>query len=77
MAANIQIREVPPDVHKKLKARAAEAGLTLSEYLLRELTEVARRPTLAELVQRIRHRGPAKVRVDSPRAVREEREARK
>lgn len=77
MAANIQIRDVPPDVHRKLKVRAAEAGMTLSEYLLRELTEVARRPTVVELIERIRERGPTHVKLDSARAVRAEREARK
>ncbi|MBI3201937.1 MAG: hypothetical protein HYZ29_10370 [Myxococcales bacterium] len=77
MGVNIQVRDVPSDVHKRLKVRAAEAGMTLSEFLLRELTEVARRPTIEQLVERIRGRGPTQVRLDSARAVRAEREARR
>jgi len=53
---HIQIRNVPPPLHRKLKIRAAEAGLTLSEYLLREVERSAERPTIAELTERIRSR---------------------
>jgi antitoxin FitA len=42
-------------LHRRLKAQAAEHGLTLSEYLLRE-AERAEKPTIAELTQRIRAR---------------------
>jgi plasmid stability protein len=54
--AHIQIRNVPPELHRKLKVRAIEEGLTLSEYLLREAERAAARPTLAELTKRIRGR---------------------
>ena len=49
----IQIRDVPDDVHRTLKARAAAGGTTLSDYVLREVTRVARTPTPAELDARI------------------------
>lgn len=49
----LQIRDMPPDVHRALKARAAAEGLSLSAYALRELTRVAETPTLAELVERV------------------------
>lgn len=52
----IQIRNVPDSVHRRLKARAAEEGLTLSDYLLREVTYLAELPTVAELTERIRQR---------------------
>ncbi len=52
----IQIRNVPEDVHRTLKARAAASGTTLSDYVLREVTRVARTPTPEELDQRIRSR---------------------
>ena len=52
----IQIRRVPDDVHRTLKARAAAEGTSLSEYLLREMTRVARMPTPEELDERIRAR---------------------
>lgn len=53
----IQIRNVPDDLHRKLKVRAAQSGLTLSEYLLRMAERDASRPTLEELSARIRRRG--------------------
>jgi antitoxin FitA len=55
---NVQIRDVPEDVHRRLKARAASEGQSLNEYLLAQLTEIARLPTLAELSERIRAREP-------------------
>jgi hypothetical protein len=45
----IQIRNVPPAVHRTLKARAAQAGLSLSDYLLAELEDLATRPTPEEM----------------------------
>jgi antitoxin FitA len=73
MAATLQIRNVPEDVHRALKTRAAQAGMSLSEYLLAELAAVARRPTIEELTARIAARTAPKVRFDSARAVRAER----
>lgn len=43
---------MPEDLHRKLKSRAALAGMTLSDYLLREFTRLAAIPTEAELEQR-------------------------
>jgi plasmid stability protein len=57
----IQIRDVPEDVHRTLKARAAATGRSLSDYLLREITRVARTPTPEELDERIRARGSSGV----------------
>jgi plasmid stability protein len=51
MARTLQVRDVPDDVHAALRARAALAGLSLSQYLLRTLTEVAERPTVAETLR--------------------------
>lgn len=51
----LQIRNVPDDVHRRLKARAALEGRSLSELALAELTKAAERPTLSELVERVRH----------------------
>jgi plasmid stability protein len=52
MAKMIQLRHVPDPLHRKLKARAALEGLSLSDYLLREIERFAARPTLEELSQR-------------------------
>jgi antitoxin FitA len=57
----IQIRNVPEDVHRTLKSRAAAEGTSLSEYVLREVTRAARSPTPEELDARIRSRGRANV----------------
>lgn len=51
---NVQIRNVPDDVHRTLKARAAREGQSLSEYLLRELEAIAEKPTMEELIERMR-----------------------
>ena len=54
MSKMIQIRNVPDDVHRKLKIRAAKGGMSLSAMLLREVTRLADTPTIEELVERIR-----------------------
>lgn len=51
MARTIQIRGVPEEVHRKLKVKAAQAGLSLSEFCLRELAEVSDRTSLAEILR--------------------------
>ncbi len=53
---HVQIRNVPDGVHRKLKARAAEAGMSLSEYLLAEVRRSAETPTTDELIERVRGR---------------------
>lgn len=58
MTRMIQIRNVPEDMHRALKARAARLGMSLSDYLLAEVAEIAGRPTLEELVARLRRRRP-------------------
>jgi antitoxin FitA len=58
MGVLVQIRDVPEDVHRKLKARAAASGVSLSEYLRQLLVRTASRPTVEELSERIRARGP-------------------
>jgi HicB family. len=56
--ANVQIRDVPPDVHRRLKAQAALEGRSLNDFLLARVTELARLPTVGELAERIRMRTP-------------------
>jgi hypothetical protein len=72
----IQLRHVPDDLHRTLKARAALAGLSLSDYLLQEVRRLAERPTLGELRTRLARRQPVTPRVPPARAVRAERERR-
>jgi plasmid stability protein len=77
MAKMIQIRNVPDDLHRVLKSRAAQAGMSLSDYLLKEVRQVAQRPTLEEVMQRIHRRGSPGFGFDSAAEVRAEREGRR
>jgi len=56
--ANVQIRNVPDDVHARLKEQAARSGRSLNEYLLGEMAQLSRTPTLPELFARIGAREP-------------------
>jgi plasmid stability protein len=73
---HIQIRNVPEDVHRTLKSRAAVKGMSLSEYLLAEVTELAEHPTLDELVARIRSRPMIRPKVSNAELIREARAER-
>jgi plasmid stability protein len=76
MSKMIQLRNVPDDLHRKLKARAALSGLSLSDYLLQEVRRVAERPTVAELRSRLATRAPVNPKVPPATAVRAGREGR-
>jgi antitoxin FitA len=76
MSKMIQLRNVPDDLHRKLKTRAALAGLSLSDYLLREVQRVAEQPTVAELRRRLEQRTRVNPRIAPAQAVRAEREQR-
>jgi antitoxin FitA len=76
MPKMIQLRNVPDALHRSLKARAALAGMSLSDYLLAEIKEIAERPTLTELRDRLHKRKPVSALIDTALLVREEREAR-
>jgi plasmid stability protein len=75
MAKMVQIRNMPEDWHRTLKARAARAGMSLSDYLLAELGNSVERPTFDELMDRIRSRKPVKVKTSSASIIRRWREA--
>ena len=76
MSMMIQLRHVPDELHRKLKARAAQAGMSLSDYLLREIRQVAERPTVAELRARLAERRPVRPKAAPAQAVRAERDGR-
>ncbi len=76
MSKMIQLRNVPDALHRSLKARAATLGMSLSDYLLAEIQEIAERPTLTELRERLHARKPVSEALDTARLVREERNAR-
>lgn len=76
MSKMIQVRNVPDNLHRTLKAQAALAGMSLSDYLLAEIRRVAERPTLAELRERLRRRSRVAAPVSAAEAVRRERDSR-
>ena len=75
MAKIVQIRNVPDAVHRKLKARAAQAGKSLSELLLGELVHFATLPTPEEVRERLRSRKAVKLTESAAAAVRKERDS--
>lgn len=76
MPKMIQLRHVPDELHRILKARAALQGLPLSEYLIREARRLAERPTPEELRRRLAERTVVAPRLSPAQAVRAERERR-
>ena len=70
------LANVPDALHRSLKARAAMAGMSLSDYRLAEIKEIAERPTLAELRDWLHTRKAVALPLDAARLVREERDAR-
>lgn len=73
--ANVHVRDVPEDVHRRLKAQAAMAGQSLNEFLVARMAEVARTPSVAELAERIRRHGPY-AGPPSAQHIRQDRDAR-
>jgi plasmid stability protein len=76
MSKIIQLRNVPDALHRTLKARASMAGMSLSDYLLREIKEIVQRPTLDEFRARLHQRERVAVRLNTANLVREERDGR-
>lgn len=72
----LQIRNVPPEIHRRLKARAAMEGQTLSDFALAELERSLERPTRRELIERVRARTSPSTSESAVDAVRAERETR-
>ena len=72
----VQIRNVPDDLHRRLKSRAATAGMSLSDYLLRELDELASEPTPEEIRARLAALTPIEPRESPADIIRAERDSR-
>jgi antitoxin FitA len=75
MSKMVQIRNMPDEMHRTLKARASKEGKSLSDYLLGELRKSAEVPTMTEMLERIRTRPPVEE-FSSEEAVRAERDSR-
>jgi antitoxin FitA len=74
MSMTIQLHNVPDELHRKLKSRAALAGMSLSDYLIGEIRQVAERPTLDEMRARLASRIPTNPAETPANAVRAERD---
>jgi antitoxin FitA len=74
MPRMIQSRDVPDALHRRLKARAALEGKSLSDYLLAEIREAAARPTVGELRARLAKRSPVAPSMEPALAVRATRD---
>ena len=72
----VQIRNVPPEFHRRLKARAALEGMSMSDYILREIGKALERPTRAEVLERLRSRPVRRLKRKAADVIRAERDAR-
>ena len=76
MSAMIQIRNVPTRLHRALKARAAMEGVSMSQFILREIKKTLDRPSQQEVLQRIADQGATYLSRPAAEVLREERNAR-
>jgi antitoxin FitA len=76
MSITVHIRNVSEALHRRLKSCAALAGMSLSDYLLAEIRQVAERPTLEELTVRLERLAPITPSLSPADAVCAERDSR-
>jgi antitoxin FitA len=76
MPKMIQLRHVPDSLHRQLKARAAMAGLPLSDFLIREVRKIAEQPTPEVMRERLRQREPYRGKISPTDVLRKERDRR-
>jgi plasmid stability protein len=72
----VQIRNVPAEFHRRLKARAAIEGMSMSDYILRELGKALDRPTRQEVLDRLRAQPERRLKRSAAAIIRAERDAR-
>ncbi len=72
----VQIRSVPKELHRRLKARAALEGVSMSSYLLREIRKSLDRPTRQEILDRLQARPVRRVKKTAAEVIRAERDSR-
>ncbi|HEV2200908.1 MAG TPA: hypothetical protein VGR73_13890 [Bryobacteraceae bacterium] len=76
MSKMIQLRHVPDAIHRKLKSRAAKQGMSLSDYLVREVTRLADLPSMEEWLERLHTREPIELAEPSAVTIRRIREGK-
>ena len=72
----IQLRHVPDDLHRKLKASAATEGMSLSDYILREVRQFADKPTMSEMRERLARLEPVHMKTSPVEILRALRDGR-
>ena len=72
----VQIRTVPAEFHRRLKARAAMEGMSMSDYVLREIGKALDRPMRQEVLDRLRARPVRRLKRSAADVIRAERDAR-
>jgi plasmid stability protein len=72
----VQIRNVPPELHRRLKARAAIEGLSMSDFVLREIRKALDRPTRQEILERLLAQPVRRLRRSAAEMIRTERDSR-
>lgn len=72
----VQIRNVPPELHRQLKARAAIEGMSMSDYVMRELRKALERPTRQDILERLRARPVRRLGRSAADVIRAERDSR-
>jgi plasmid stability protein len=76
MSSMVQVRNVPEALHRRLKARAAIEGLSMSDYTLRELRKALERPTREEVLERLRSLPARRLQPSAADVIRAERDSR-
>lgn len=76
MSSMVQIRNVPEALHRRLKARAAIEGMSMSDYVLREIRKALDRPTRQEVLDRLTRRPARRLRRPAADVIRAERDSR-
>ncbi len=76
MATMVQIRNVPEALHRRLKARAALEGMSMSDYVLREIRKALDRPSRQEILERLASRPAPRLKRTPAEVIRAERDAR-
>jgi plasmid stability protein len=76
MSKMIQLRDIPDQIHSTLKARAAREGMSLPDFIKRELERTVERLGMSEWLDRTRKAKRIPMRRSAAQVVRELREAR-
>ena len=76
MSKMIQVRDVPESLHSTLKSRAAREGMSLSDFIKKELERVAERPTMREWLERAQQAKPIPLKRGAAQVIREMRDER-